>query len=70
MSVALIGALVGLAFAAVEYVMFGVLIARAHERGETGPGPVALDWVRKIQLVLFPVVGYFVGPYVVEAVGA
>ena len=70
MSLALIGALVGLAFAAIEYVMFGVLIARAAERGETGSGPKALDLVRKIQLVLFPLVGYFVGPYVAEAFGA
>jgi hypothetical protein len=69
-SPAALGAIVGGAFAIVEYVMFGVLIARAHERGETGPGPAALDWVRKIQLVLFPVVGYFVGPYLVEAFGA
>jgi hypothetical protein len=70
MSVAVLGALVGLAFAAIEYLMFGVLIARAHERGETGAGPRALDLVRKIQLALFPVVGYFIGPIVAEAFGA
>jgi hypothetical protein len=70
MTAALIGALVGFAFAAVEYVMFGVLIARAAERGETGSGPRALDLVRKIQLVLFPAVGAFLGPIVVDAFGA
>jgi len=66
-SPALIGALVGLAFAAVEYVLFGALIRRAHERGETGRGPHYLDLVRKAQLVLFPLVGAVIGPFVVNA---
>jgi hypothetical protein len=70
MSPALIGALVGLAFAAVEYVMFGILIARARERGETGKGPQVLDWVRKAQLIAFPLIGALVGPFIAEAIGA
>ena len=41
MTPAVIGALIGLGFALVEYVMFGILIRRAEERGETGPGPRA-----------------------------
>ena len=61
MSLALIGGLVGLAFAAVEYLLFGMLIERAARRGEAGRGPRMLDLVRKTQLVLFPVAGYVVG---------
>ncbi len=61
MSPALIGGLVGLAFAAVEYVFFGALIRRAAGRGKGGQGPRILDLVRKVQLVLFPVVGYIAG---------
>ena len=70
MSPALIGALVGLAFAVVEYFMFGALISRAETRGEKGQGPRILDIVRKAQLVLFPVVGFFVGPYLAGVAGA
>ena len=69
-SPAAVGAIMGGAFAIIEYMMFGMLIARAAERGETGSGPKALDLVRKIQLVLFPLVGYFAGPYIAEAFGA
>jgi hypothetical protein len=70
MSAALIGALVGLAFAVAEYAVFGAVIARARQRGETGKGPQVLDWVRKAQLVAFPLVGALVGPFVAEAIGA
>jgi hypothetical protein len=69
MSHALIGALVGLAFAVVEYVMFGALIARAARRGETGPGPRILDWVRKGQLIAYPLIGWLVGPLVAGGIG-
>jgi hypothetical protein len=62
LSYALIGTLVGLAFAAVEYFLFGALIERARARGEVGRGPRVLDFVRKAQLVVFPVVGFLVGP--------
>jgi hypothetical protein len=68
-SPALIGALVGLAFAAVEYILFGALIGRAARRGETGAGPRVLDVVRKVQLVAFPLVGFVVGPILLEGAG-
>jgi hypothetical protein len=61
MSPALIGGLVGLAFAVVEYFLFGALIRRAVGRGEGGQGPRILDLVRKVQLVLFPVAGFIIG---------
>ena len=61
MSPALIGGLVGLAFAVAEYFLFGALIARAARRGEEGQGPKILDLVRKAQLVLVPVIGLIVG---------
>jgi hypothetical protein len=69
MSAALIGGLVGLAFAVIEYWMFGALIERAARRGEKGQGPVMLDLVRKTQLVLFPLVGLVVGWLLAGEVG-
>ena len=69
MSYNLIGALVGLAFAVVEYFMFGVIINRATARGERGGGPRLLDTVRKAQIVAFPVIGWFVGPIFAHAMG-
>ena len=69
MSPALIGALVGLAFATVEYVLFGALIGRVARRGETGAGPQVLDVVRKVQLVAFPLVGFVFGPILLEGAG-
>jgi hypothetical protein len=61
MSYPLIGALVGLAFAIGEYFMFGVIIDRAAERGESGRGPHILDMIRKAQIVIFPAAGWIVG---------
>ena len=61
MSLALLGGLVGLAFAIAEYFLFGVLIDRAARRGEPGRGPRILDIVRKTQLALFPIAGFIVG---------
>jgi hypothetical protein len=66
MSGALIGGLVGLAFAAVEYLIFGSLIERALRRNEKGPGPAILDLVRKAQLILFPIIGYVAGWMLVD----
>ena len=69
MSWALIGALVGLAFAAVEYFMFGALIRRAARRGETGQGPRILDLLRKAQLIFYPLIGWFVGRLLADGSG-
>jgi hypothetical protein len=70
MSAGVIGALVGLAFAVVEYFVFGGLIERALRRGETGPGPAIFDLIRKAQIVLFPIIGYFVGRILFNDSGA
>jgi hypothetical protein len=70
MSPALIGGLVGLAFAIAEYFWFGMVINRAGRRGEAGRGPRILDLVRKGQLVVFPVIGFFVGPVLARSLGA
>jgi hypothetical protein len=70
MSGALIGALVGLAFAVVEYVVFGRLIEREARRDNKGQGPKILDLVRKAQLILFPVIGYFAGSLLLDRAGA
>ena len=60
MSAALIGALVGLAFAVVEYLSSARLSSAPSTRRE-GAGPGILDLVRKAQLILFPLVGFFAG---------
>lgn len=70
MSLALIGGLVGLAFAVAEYFLFGALIARAGRRGDGGKGPQFLDLARKAQLVLFPVIGFLVGSVLAGENGA
>ena len=61
MSYPLIGALVGLAFAVAEYFMFGIVIRRSAERGDTGSGANILDTIRKAQIVVFPIAGWIVG---------
>jgi len=69
MSPALIGSLVGLAFAVAEYFWFGILIGSARRRAVEGNGPRILDWVRKAQLIVFPLIGWFVGPVVAQSFG-
>jgi hypothetical protein len=54
----------------VEYFIFGGLIARALRRDEKGTGPAILDLVRKAQIVLFPVIGYFAGHILLGDSGA
>ena len=66
MSGALVGGLVGLAFGVVEYFVFGRLIENALRRSEKGPGPGILDLVRKAQLILFPIIGFFAGLVLVD----
>ncbi len=66
----MIGALVGLAFALIEYVFFGKLMERVEMTGGSADSRRILDWVRKGQLVLFPVVGFFAGRWVGGYVGA
>ncbi len=61
MSYPLIGALVGLAFAVAEFFMFGIIVRRSAERGETGRGANILDLIRKTQIVIFPVAGWIAG---------
>ena len=70
MAYALIGGFVGLAFAAVEYWMFGAIISRAVGRGEQGRGLRILDLARKTQLILFPVAGFVVGWVLAGSFGA
>jgi hypothetical protein len=69
-SPALIGGFVGLAFAMVEYFLFGALIERAIRRGEAGQGPRVLDLVRKTQLILFPLAGLVIGALLAGDAGA
>ena len=61
MSPALIGGLVGLAFALVEYPLLGALIQRVELTGGSPDSKRILDIVRNVQLVLFPVAGLIAG---------
>jgi hypothetical protein len=69
MSMSVIGALVGLAFAVVEYFLFGALMQRVEQTGGSPDTRRVLDWVRKGQLVFFPAVGFLVGPWVGNLLG-
>jgi hypothetical protein len=69
MSFEFIGALVGLAFAVAEYFLFGSLIAKAHREGNIGQGPRVLDLVRKAQLIIFPLIGWFAGSFFSDPTG-
>jgi len=64
-----IGGAVGLAFAIADYILFGMVIDRADRRGERSSGMGALDFARKLQLVLFPIVGWFIGPLLYTSFG-
>ena len=59
MSAALLGALAGLAIAVVDFALLRLLASRV-DLAET---KVALNVTGAIQLVLLPVVGWFVGQY-------
>ena len=61
MSPALIGGLVGLGFALVEYFLFGALIRRVELTGGSPDSKRVLDIVRKVQLILFPAAGLIAG---------
>ena len=68
MSPALIGGLVGLAFALVEYPLLGALIQRVELTGGSPDSKRILDIVRKVQLVLFPAAG-LIGGWMLERYG-
>jgi hypothetical protein len=70
MSLPLLGALVGFAFAGVEYFLFGALIRRAALQGETGRGPRILDLLRKAQMIIYPLAGWIAGSYMADSPGA
>ena len=61
MTPALIGAVVGLGFAVVEYFLFGALIQRVELTGGSPDSIRVLDIVRKVQLILFPAAGFIAG---------
>ncbi len=67
--IAWIGGAVGLVFAIADYILFGMVIDRARDRGEGGWGIGAFDVARKVQLVLFPIAGWFVGPMLYRSFG-
>jgi hypothetical protein len=50
-----------MAFAIAEYFMFGIIIARSADRGESGRGANILDMIRKAQIVIFPAAGWIAG---------
>ncbi|WP_206454305.1 hypothetical protein [Aurantimonas marina] len=68
---AIIGALVGLAVGLADFFVLGYLaeaVARRRPSERLGAG-AALNIARISQLVLFPVLGWFVGPVVASNLG-
>jgi hypothetical protein len=69
MSPALIGGLVGLAFGVADYFLLGFIKDQAGRNGVEPRRLRALDMARLLQLVMFPAIGFFAGPYVIGSVG-
>ena len=68
---AVIGALIGLAIGVVDFFILGYirqLIGRRRPSERLGTG-MALNVARVSQLILFPIVGWFVGPVVASNMG-
>ena len=62
MSASLIGALVGLGLAVVDYFVFGTVIRSQTGNASDPRNAAILDMLRKAFLVVFPIVGWFLGP--------
>ena len=64
---AILGALAGLALGIVDFVVLGFVKARmaAERPSERLGASVAIEIARVSQLILFPLVGWFVGPALV-----
>jgi hypothetical protein len=69
MSPALIGGLAGLAVAIVDYFILGHLKREQERNGMEQRRLRAVDIARIIQLVAFPVIGFFAGPYIFASLG-
>ncbi|UIJ73616.1 hypothetical protein [Aurantimonas sp. HBX-1] len=68
---ALIGALVGLVIGVGDFFLLGYMrdmMARRRSSEPVGPS-LALQVARFSQLILFPVVGWFVGPVIASNMG-
>jgi hypothetical protein len=69
MSPALIGGLIGLAFAIADSFMLGFIRGQAERNGTAVRNLRALDIARTLQLIAFPVIGFLAGPYVIPSAG-
>ncbi|MBB4001709.1 MAG: hypothetical protein V7704_18375 [Aurantimonas endophytica] len=68
---AVIGALVGLVIGVADFFVLGYMrdmMARRRSSEPVGPS-LALNVARYSQLLLFPIVGWFVGPVVASSLG-
>ncbi|MDE2384176.1 MAG: hypothetical protein KGO53_06115 [Alphaproteobacteria bacterium] len=65
LSPAWIGAAVGLAFAIVDNLLIHFMLREAHQKGEPANEPL-LRGVGGATVFFFPLVGYLVGPMVVN----
>jgi hypothetical protein len=69
MSPALIGGLAGLALAIVDYFILGYVKREQERKGMEQRRLRAVDIARTIQLVAFPAIGFFAGPYILAPFG-
>ena len=68
---AILGALIGLVFGIVDFVLLGYV---ARKRGERRPAErlgsnLGLTVARVSQLIMFPVIGWFAGPVIASNMG-
>ena len=69
MSASVIGALVGLGLALLDYFVFGTVIRNQAGNASDPRKAAILDMLRKAFLVVFPIVGWFLGPLVLQNYG-
>ena len=65
MTAAILGALVGLAIGIADFVVLG---AAARHSGAKRGGPLQI--IRLMSLVVFPIVGWFIGPIVASSLSS
>lgn len=57
----LIGGLIGLGVGVVDFIVFGKLMERLERDANKRNAAKAIGLARSLQLLVFPVVGYFIG---------
>ena len=65
----MIGALVGFALAVMDYHMYGIAMRNRTGNAADPRNRVILDRIRKALLIVFPIIGWFLGPLAAQNYG-